>query len=99
MKAHFGSLGSDQKATIIERAITVFPDFGKEVCLAGPVILHEAAHSAGACDDINKGKSYPPASAENNAYSCEYFASDVVAGYRATTELKAPKLKAPEIKD
>jgi len=139
MNAHFGSFGSDQKSTIIERykhiqtnlgsktytcdkkgkkvkegkeivdlcaqarcpgnGITVFPDFGKGVCPAGPVILHEAAHNAGACDDIDKGKSYPPANAENNAYSYEYFAADVAAGYKAPPELKAPKPKAPEIKD
>jgi len=135
MRKHFGSLGSDQKSTIIERykqiqsnlgsktytcakegkktregsgvvdlcgmalcpgsKITLFPDFGKETCPAGPVLLHEAAHNAGACDDINKGGSYPPANPENNAYSYEYFALDVVAGYK-TPELGKRNPKAPK---
>jgi hypothetical protein len=95
MKAHFGSLGSDQKSTIIERykkvlsnlgsktytcakdnkevkagdqvvdlcgqascpgnKITLFPVFGSKTCPAGPVMLHEAVHNEGGCDDINKG--------------------------------------------
>lgn len=135
MRAHFGSLGSDQKATIIARykhiqanvggkpytctkkgkkgkegnkivdlcgqapcpgsTITLFPDFGTAGCPAGPVLLHEAAHNAGACDDIDKDRSYPPADAEDNAYSYEYFAKDVAAGYKAPPELKKHKPKAP----
>jgi hypothetical protein len=138
MKSHFGSLGSDQKSTIIDRykhiqanlgsktytcakkgkkvkagkkvvdlcgeascpgsEITLFPDFGKEVCPAGPVIFHEAAHNAGACDDIDTGKGYPPADAENNAYSYEYFALALAAGYK-TPELGKHKPKAPRISD
>jgi hypothetical protein len=138
MREHFGSIGSDQKSTIIERykhiqdnvgskiytcakkgkkvksgkevvdlcgqapcpgnEITLFPDFGKAVCPAGPVILHEAAHNAGACDDIDKGKSYPPASAEDNAYSYEYFALAVAGGYK-TPELGKRKPTAPQIRD
>jgi len=138
MREHFGSLGSDQKSTIIERykhiqtnvgsktytcakkgkkvksgkevvdlcgrapcpgnEITLYPDFGKAVCPAGPVILHEAAHNAGACDDIDKGKSYPPASAEDNAYSYEYFALAVAGGYKPP-ELGKRKPTVPEIKD
>jgi hypothetical protein len=122
MKAHFGSLGSDQKSTIIERykkvlsslgsktytcakdnkevkagdqvvdlcgqascpgnKITLFPVFGSKTCPAGPVMLHEAVHNEGGCDDINKGRGYPPSSSENNAYSYEYFALDVTAGYK-----------------
>jgi hypothetical protein len=135
MKAHFGSLDSDRKSTIIERykhvqanlgsktytcdkkgkkakqgkeivdlcaqarcpgnEITVFPDFGTERCPAGPVILHEAAHNAGACGDIDKDKSYPPSSSEDNAYSYEYFALDVAAGYK-TPELKKRQPTVPK---
>lgn len=138
MREHFGSIGSDQKSTIIERykhiqdnvgskiytcakrgkkvrsgnevvdlcgqapcpgnEITLFPDFGKAVCPAGPVVLHEAAHNAGACDDIDKGRSYPPASAEDNAYSYEYFALAVAGGYK-TPELGKRKTTAPRIRD
>lgn len=138
MTAHFGSLGNDQKSTIVERYkhvlsnlgsktytcakdnkkvkegdqvvdlcgqascpgnnITLFPDFGKETCPAGPVMLHEAVHNAGACDDINKGKRYPPSSSEDNAYSYEYFALDVTAGYK-TPELGKRKPTVPKVKD
>ena len=107
MRAHFGPLGSDQKATIIARykhvienlgkktytcakdnkrvregtevvdtcgqaacpgsAITLYPVFGSETCPAGPVMLHEAIHNAGACNDINKGNTqYPPSNSEDN---------------------------------
>jgi hypothetical protein len=78
--------------------IKLFPDFGKEVCPAGPVILHEAAHNAEACDDIDKGKSYPPTSAENNAYSYEYFALAIAAGYKSP-ELGTRKPSAPKVRD
>jgi hypothetical protein len=78
--------------------ITLFPDFGKEACPAGPVVLHEAIHNAGGCDDINKGNSYPPSSSENNAYSYEYFALDVTAGYK-TPELGKRKPTVPKVKD
>ena len=78
--------------------ITLYPDFGKAVCPAGPVILHEAAHNAGACDDIDGGKSYPPASAEDNAYSYEYFALAVAGGYK-TPELGKRKPTVPRISD
>ncbi len=78
--------------------ITLSPDFGKEVCPAGPVILHEAAHNAGACDDIDKGESYPPTNAENNAYSYEYFALAVAAGYK-TPDLGARKPGVPKVRD
>ena len=138
MRSHFGSLGSDQKSTIIERykhiranvgsktytcakkgkkakagnevvdlcgqarcpgnEITLFPDFGKATCPAGPVVLHEAAHNAGACDDIDKGRSYPPVSSENNAYSYEYFALEVAAGYKIP-ELGTHKPGAPKVRD
>jgi hypothetical protein len=138
MRAHFGSLASDQKATIIERykhvlanmgrktytcakdakkvpeqdkvvdlcgeamcpgsSITLFPVFGKEICPAGPVMLHEAIHNAGAGDDIQKGRSYPPSSPENNAYSYEYFALDVMAGPK-TPELGRRRPTVPKVKD
>ena len=77
--------------------ITLFPIFGKETCPAGPVMLHEALHNAGACDDINKGNRYPPANSENNAYSYEYFALDVTGGYK-TPELGKRKPSVPKVK-
>lgn len=75
--------------------ITLFPVFGSETCPAGPVLLHEAIHNAGGCDDINKGGNYPPSSSEDNAYSYEYFALDVTAGYKAP-ELKKRNPTAPK---
>lgn len=78
-------------------AITLFPAFGSETCPAGPVMLHEAIHNAGACDDINKGGSYPPSSSEDNAYSYEYFALDVTAE-RKTPELGKRKPTVPKVK-
>lgn len=139
MSAHFGSLGSGQKSTIVERykhiqtnlrnktyscakkgkkvkegktmvdlcgqascpgsAITLFPGFGTKGCPVDTLILHEAAHNAGACDDIDRGKKYPPANSQNNAYSYEYFAADVAAGYKEPPELKRHKPKAPEVGD
>ncbi len=138
MTAHFGSLGRDQKTTIIERykhvranlaskvytcakdkkkitegghvvdlcgeascpgnSIILYPDFGKETCPADPLILHEAVHNAGACHDIDKDGSYPPSSAEDNAYSYEYFALAVTAGYKVP-ELRRRKPTAPKVKD
>lgn len=138
MRDHFGSLGSDQKATIVERykdvlakvdgksytcakrgkkvragtaivdlcgeascpgsAVTLYPDFGKATCPAGPVLLHEALHNAGACDDIDKGRGYPPSSSEDNAYSYEYFALAVATGLK-TPELGKRRPQAPKIKD
>lgn len=79
--------------------IILYPDFGKETCPAGPALLHEAAHNAGACADIDKNGHYPPASAENNAYSYEYFALDVAGGYKAPSEPKKHKPTAPKIND
>jgi hypothetical protein len=60
--------------------ISLCPLFGGPKCNSGPVILHEAAHNAGACGDIDKDGDYPPRNAENNAYSYEYFALDVAEG-------------------
>ncbi len=139
MRAHFGPLSSDQKATIIARykhvienlarktytcakdnrrvregtdvvdtcgqaacpgsAITLYPVFGSKTCPAGPVMLHEAIHNAGACNDVNKGNArYPPSSSEDNAYSYEYFALDVAAGYK-TPELGKRRPNVPRVKD
>jgi len=78
--------------------ITLFPDFGKQVCPAGPVMLHEAAHNAGACGDTDKGGSYPPKNSENNAYSYEYFAAAVAAGAPAGPTLKKHEPKPPKVK-
>lgn len=75
--------------------VTLFPDFGMEQCKAGPTLLHEAAHNAGACSDIDRGKKYPPADAEKNAYSYEFFASDVASGYKTPPELKKRNPGAP----
>jgi Domain of unknown function (DUF4157) len=79
-------------------AITLFPVFGTATCPAGPVLLHEALHNAGACDDIDKGTRYPPSSSEDNAYSYEYFALAVAGGLK-TPELGKRKPQAPKIKD
>lgn len=78
-------------------AIILFPAFGSETCPAGPVMLHEAIHNAGACDDINKGGRYPPSSSEDNAYSYEYFALDVTAE-RKTPELGKRKPTVPKVR-
>ena len=79
-------------------AITLFPVFGTATCPAGPVLLHEALHNAGACDDIDKGRRYPPSASEDNAYSYEYFALAVAGGLK-TPELGKRKPQAPKIKD
>jgi hypothetical protein len=80
-------------------AITLYPVFGSETCPPGPVMLHEAMHNAGACNDINKGHAqYPPSSSEDNAYSYEYFALDVTAGYK-TPELGKRRPSVPKVKD
>lgn len=80
-------------------AITLFPGFGTKGCPVDTLILHEAAHNAGACDDIDRGRKYPPPNAQNNAYSYEYFAADVAAGYKEPPELERHKPKAPEVRD
>ena len=87
------------KASCPGSNIVLLPDFGKETCPAGPVMLHEAIHNAGACDDINKGQTaYPPDRSEDNAYSYEYFAAAVLAGPTAPTKLKERDPKAPKAK-
>jgi hypothetical protein len=63
--------------------IILCPSFGKAGCPGGPTILHEAAHNAGACDDIQQGSAnYPPGNAENNAYSYENFAVEFDSGLK-----------------
>jgi len=62
--------------------VTVFPTFGSKGCPAGQTSLHESAHSAGACADVLSGKGYPPAKAENNAWSYENFAVDALKGFK-----------------
>jgi len=41
------------------------------------MMLHEAAHAAGACNDVYPGAGYPPANAHNNAPSYAGFAYEV----------------------
>jgi hypothetical protein len=63
--------------------IEICPTFTRPECApAAPgILLHEAIHNTGAPGDINKTASgYPPSDAENNAYSYEYFALDIVGG-------------------
>ena len=43
-------------------------------------VLHEAAHNAGATLDVDRGTGYPPAAAEDNAYSYEHFAKEAAKG-------------------
>lgn len=87
------------QATCPGNTIVLPPVFGNATCPAGPVMLHEAIHNAGACDDIRKGTAdYPPSRSEDNAYSYEHFAMDVMAGFQAP-ELGKRKPKTPKVKD
>lgn len=138
MRAHFGSLGSAQRATIVERykqvrsnlpgttitcaktgkkvnegnervdlcgqaacpgnTITLYPTFGTQACPAAPVLLHEALHNAGACDDIGQGsRSYPPSNSEDNAYSYENFAVALTADEKGP-ELGKRRPSTPRVK-
>jgi hypothetical protein len=75
--------------------ILICPPFGTTACPAGPTMLHEAAHNAGAANDVKPGTSgYPPADSEDNAYSYEQFPVDVLKG-PPTFELKKGKPKEP----
>ena len=66
------------KGRINGNIISICPIFWTGRCQSpGPIILHEAAHNAGAEGNIDKGKLYPPKNAENNAYSYQYFAMDL----------------------
>jgi hypothetical protein len=90
----------DKKKTICAEApvgsnrITLFLDFWQDVCGSkGEMILHEAAHNAGAKDDVHKDEGYPPKKKpEDNAYSYQYFAADIKEGPRV--RYKAPKAPA-----
>jgi Domain of unknown function (DUF4157) len=78
-------------------SIFLFPDFGKATCPADAVLLHEAVHNTGACGDIDKNsRHYPPSNAEDNAYSYEYFARDVTAGYKEEPGLGPHKSTTPK---
>lgn len=58
--------------------IILCPPFGQAGCPPGPVILHEAAHSDGACGDIDSYDStYSSFDLVDNAYSYEKFAVEV----------------------
>jgi len=57
--------------------IYICPPFGSPGCPPAITILHEAAHNAGATGDIDKDSLYPPANAEDNSYSYEYFVEDL----------------------
>jgi len=72
--------GSDPcaKAKCPGNMIYVCPGFGAGGCSdVGKIMLHEAAHNADACGDIDRDGDYPPANAEDNAYSYQYFVEDL----------------------
>jgi hypothetical protein len=78
------------------RKIFICPNFGTPGCAPGPTMLHEAAHNAGAKDDIDKGDKYPPKKAEDNAYSYEYFPQGLREAPEPTLRPKKEiKVKAP----
>jgi hypothetical protein len=83
------------EAPINGNSISIFLDFWKDACGSkGEMMLHEAAHNAGAKDDIHKDEEYPPkGNAEDNAYSYQYFAVDVKAG---PPRIRLGVPKAPE---
>lgn len=89
----------DKKTTICAEAhvgrnkIALYLDFWQDVCGSkGEMILHEAAHNAGAKNDIHKDEGYPPKkNAEDNSYSYQYFAADVKEGPRI--RYKVPKVR------
>ena len=70
------------EAPIHSQKISIFLHFWRDACGSkGEMILHEAAHNAGAKDDIHLDEGYPPkANAEDNAYSYQFFAVDVRKG-------------------
>jgi uncharacterized protein DUF4157 len=70
------------EAPIKSQKITIFLHFWKDACGSkGEMLLHEAAHNAGAKDDIHQDEGYPPkANAEDNAYSYQFFAVEVRKG-------------------
>jgi hypothetical protein len=70
------------EAPVNSNEISLYLHFWRDGCGSkGEMMLHEAAHNAGAKDDIHKDEGYPPKShAEDNAYSYQYFAVDVQKG-------------------
>lgn len=70
------------EAPINGNSISIYLHFWNDGCGSkGEMILHEAAHNAGAKDDIHPDEEYPPkGNAEDNAYSYQYFAVDVKKG-------------------
>ncbi len=69
------------EAPINSEKIVIFLHFWRDGCGSkGEMLLHEAAHNAGAKDDIHSDEGYPPANAEDNAYSYQLFAVDVKKG-------------------
>lgn len=70
------------EAPIHSQKISIFLHFWRDACGSkGEMMLHEAAHNAGAKDDIHLDEGYPPkAHAEDNAYSYQFFAVDVRKG-------------------
>jgi hypothetical protein len=70
--------------------IFICPAFGSAGCPPAITILHEAAHNAGATADVDKDGAYPPANAEDNTYSYEHFAEDLLKGSPAI-ELRPKK--------
>ena len=83
------------QTTVSGSKIFICPPFGTTTCPAGPTILHEAAHNAGASKDVKPGAGgYPPRDAENNAYSYEQFPVDIRKG-PPEVELKQRRPKEP----
>jgi hypothetical protein len=60
--------------------IFICPAFGSAGCPPAITILHEAAHNAGATGEVDRDGAYPPANAEDNTYSYEHFAEDLLKG-------------------
>jgi len=61
---------------------------------ADVVLLHEAAHNAGAPGDVDKGKGYPPKNAVDNAYCYEYFVADVIKAEKERVPKLPPKKRS-----
>jgi hypothetical protein len=80
------------EAPIDSNDISIYLHFWKDGCGSkGEMMLHEAAHNAGAKDDVHKDEEYPPkGNAEDNAYSYQFFAVDVHEG-PARIRLGSPK--------
>jgi len=70
------------EAAVNGNTISLFLHFWKDACGSkGEMLLHEAAHNAGAKDDIHADEGYPPKSkGEDNAYSYQHYALAVHQG-------------------